>query len=47
MDENEVRRIAREESRVVVAMHEIRFTLVGLGVGVCGVLGWLVGTGMF
>jgi len=43
MDENEVRRIAREE----VALHEVRFTVMGLAIGVCGVLGWLVGTGRF
>ena len=43
MDENEVRRICREE----VALHEVRFTVMGLAIGVCGVLGWLVGTGRF
>ena len=43
MSEEEVRRIAREE----VAHHEVRFTLLGLGIGVCGVLGWLMGTGQF
>lgn len=35
MDEEKVRQICRQE----VTLHEVRFTLVGLAVGACGVLG--------
>ena len=51
MDESQIRAIAREEareeSRLAIAMHEVRFTLSGAVIGVCGVLGYLVATGRF
>jgi len=43
MTEEQIRAIARQE----ITMHEIRFTLSGMVLGVSGILGYLVTTGQF
>lgn len=47
MNESQVRAIAREECQLAVRLHEVRFTLSGAVIGICGVLGYLVATGRF
>jgi hypothetical protein len=40
-------RMMRDIARQEITLHEIRFSVSGVAIGICGCLGWLVASGRF